>query len=275
MQEGVVPPMPIILPGGRQRKGVGSTYAQFDPTIVGAQWYYNWGRTPPLRQGCEAVPMLWGKGSIGKEIGGSSPWLMWFNEPDISGQANLSPQEAADLWNAHVDDYPGVFHLSPAVANIAWLRVWFTMINRKPDAIAIHPYVNPGMEDPVGHFRSVLAEASEFANQTVLDRVWITEFAMVSSCPDQIEEYMPKALAVIKEFPKVTRYAWFQLSYEGTEPWGFPQYANLSLLDYSTGQATRLGRLYAFNNRVDVNLDGKVDILDISAVGANFGREVP
>ncbi|WP_440900491.1 glycosyl hydrolase, partial [Actinosynnema sp.] len=72
---------------------------------VRAGWYYTWAvdtqgvSTPP---GVEFVPMAWGSGSVtdaalgkAKSLGST---LLGFNEPDMAGQANLSVEQALNLW---------------------------------------------------------------------------------------------------------------------------------------------------------------------------------
>ncbi|CAN0554626.1 unnamed protein product, partial [Ectocarpus sp. 8 AP-2014] len=50
-------------------------------------------------------------------VGDTSPYLLGFNEPNYGEQANLTPQEAADLWpqvRQQADDL-GMELVSPAV----------------------------------------------------------------------------------------------------------------------------------------------------------------
>ena len=84
-------------------------------------WWYNWAVTPelPVRDHYEDydmdfVPMAW-NGAFNetalREFLDEHPnvkYLLGFNEPNFAEQANLTPQQAADLWpqlEAIADDY--------------------------------------------------------------------------------------------------------------------------------------------------------------------------
>ena len=90
------------------RKGVSANNfdgATADLTDVGASWFYTWasdtqGITVPA--GVEFVPMIWGAGSVNPTQLGQAQslgtTLLGFNEPDMSGQANMSVDQALSLW---------------------------------------------------------------------------------------------------------------------------------------------------------------------------------
>lgn len=71
-------------------------------------WWYNWGPDGnsaaigrSARLGVEFVPMQWGKWNIetlATDIHPAAKHLLGFNEPGHEEQANLQPQEAAELW---------------------------------------------------------------------------------------------------------------------------------------------------------------------------------
>src|SRR4051812_38901820 len=89
--------------------GVGSwTYADRGKAqklrSVGARWAYDWSpRSRLAGSKVEFVPMAWGAASVtdanvaswtaGRRARKAS-WLLGFNEPDNSGQANMSPDAA-------------------------------------------------------------------------------------------------------------------------------------------------------------------------------------
>ena len=57
------------------------------------------------------------------QVGGNSPYILGFNEPDLSSQANLTPQRAAVLWRRIEQAYPHRLLVSPAVScgDLYWL----------------------------------------------------------------------------------------------------------------------------------------------------------
>ena len=74
--------------------------------LSGVPWFYSWGLTPHpgLTDGVqEFVPMVWG----GKKTEELPTWvppphstaLLGFNEPNLHGQANLTPSQACAKWS--------------------------------------------------------------------------------------------------------------------------------------------------------------------------------
>lgn len=84
-----------------------------DDLRLGTSWYYNWkSRTSKCAEGhdltAEFVPMIWSKAHLDKETGkisdktrdhaNNAGYLLGFNEPDGSGQADMSVDEAIESW---------------------------------------------------------------------------------------------------------------------------------------------------------------------------------
>jgi len=224
-------------------KGVGIHEPYFDPAQlprVRASWYFTWYDHPPLAAGAEAVPMIKEARYAGSPTSGSSSWLMWFNEPDVPNQANLSPAEAAALYNAHHDDavYAGKKHLSPSVFFVSWLADWLPLLDgdKLPDGLGVHCYywdsgarpVDP--EDPtrtvvdaaLDHCRGKLAEVDALAKQWGIGEVWLTEYALVGAPPADQGEFLARMITdVAPDFPRLTRVAAFIATCDGTETWAF------------------------------------------------------
>jgi hypothetical protein len=77
--------------------------------------------------------------------------------------------------------------------------------------------------------------------------VWVTEFGHLPCWPDGnagTVEFMQTMVTYYKEQPTITRWAWFQASYNGDEPWAFGPYCNTSLIDIDTGEMTPFGTEY-------------------------------
>ena len=251
-------------------KGVGATYSQSTPALVGAKWYYDWGLNPPVYPGIEAVPMIWGASSAGKPVGGNSPWVMWWNEANGASQANLTPTAAAELWNKNIGAYPGKLHVAPSATQTSWLKEFLPLVDRKPDALSIHPYMWKGND--FGLFAAQLGGWSSFARAYGIGQLWITEFGLVTDDPLAQQKFMRDAIPVIASFELVTRYAWFQQSYRGNESWAFSNCANMSLEDYTSHKLTALGKIYRGNKACDLNNDGQIDILDMVRIAQEFGQ---
>jgi len=106
------------------------TNAPVDKMSPGICWYYNWGLSP---QGnvtnvgpaldMEYVPMCWNGGfneTTLRNYLNAHPgvkYLLGFNEPNFSSQANMTPQKAAEAWpklEKIADDY-GLQLVAPAL----------------------------------------------------------------------------------------------------------------------------------------------------------------
>ena len=261
------------MSGYLKLKGVGATYSQSSPLLVDARWYYNWGINPVIYPGVESVPMFWNGSNVGRSVGGNSPWVMWFNEPDLANQANMTPEYAASLWNQYISHYRQYHHVAPVATRFEWLETWIDMVAVMPDAIAIHPYVTAGM-DAIAALRNQIDRAVSFANKHSIAEIWLTEWGMVHLDLAPQIQFMKDAIPVIESYDLITRYAWFQQSYRGDEPWAFSNCHNMSLEDYYTGKLTELGKIYRGNADCDFNRDGEIDILDLVRFAQSFGQKV-
>lgn len=103
----------------------GNTYNSLSSQIT---WQYNWDSTTTAKQSyAEFVPMLWGTQSYHTDqwstnanywIGEGSTYLLGFNEPEQSGQANLSPQDAATAYKQYMTPFASQATLgAPSVSN--------------------------------------------------------------------------------------------------------------------------------------------------------------
>ena len=92
------PPAPV----SNAKKGVAAwafTGAGQALTQSRASWYYTWSASPAVgvssAGGPRFVPLIWGAANVNastlRQVRGEGPDLLSFNEPDMSGQANMSP----------------------------------------------------------------------------------------------------------------------------------------------------------------------------------------
>ncbi len=232
------------------------TYGTWNGDVVGlkAFWYYTWG-TPmpsPSPQNCEFVSMFWGAANVTDaniaaveqlKAQGSVKYVLGFNEPDQSGQSNMTVSQALALWPKL--ESIGLPLGSPAVS---WPTAqWFTDFmdsvaaeHLRVDFIPVHMYV--GTDDV--NFVQVL---QQLYNQYHLP-IWVTEFATAdwnASTPaanmytaaDALG-FMQRLLPKLDSLSYVQRYSWFS---------GDPTSAALwpSALIATNGSLTTRGSCYA------------------------------
>lgn len=251
------------------KKGVGTwDFRSVKAGLSKAQvsWYYNWtaerGRVP-ASQKAKFVPMVWNASSVTAEnlekvraSGGDA--LLAFNEPDRADQANMTVQQAIDLWPQL--EATGLRLGSPAPAaggavENGWLD-WFLRLAKerghRVDFIALHWYGETFDATAVQQMRDYL--------QSVYQRyglpIWLTEFALIDfaeQSPDPAHARYPSdaeqtqfindATAMLEQLPYVERYAWFGLpTLDGTAGSG---------LCREDGTLTVVGEAYRTAGRLD------------------------
>ncbi|MEW1762499.1 glycosyl hydrolase [Streptomyces cyaneofuscatus] len=216
----------------------------------GASWFHNWASSSGnlAKPGSvEFVPMIWGPDSVNDaelasatREGGN---LLAFNEPDHPGQADMTVEQALDLWPRL--EGTGLRLGAPAVSAGAdkpggWLdRFMMGASDRglRVDFIPVHWYGSD--------FSSNATEQLVDYLRRVHDRykkpVWLTEYALIDFTggtpryPSEEEQsnFISTSAEGLKALDFVERYAWFALSTE-TSPTGL----------YSGSNATDSGRAY-------------------------------
>jgi hypothetical protein len=229
----------------------------FGALSPGVSWWYNWspkpnGRAPrdaPDQYGMDFYPMLWGSGDDAAAIESylrAHPrikYLLALNEPNITAEANLTPEQAAELWPRieEIAQRTGVEIVGPAMTwgtmqGYADPVVWLDAFNaayaarhkRSPriDYLAFHWY-DYGLALQLDRLR-------KFGK-----RFWVTEFANWHSqieTPEQQARQMEDMVSICESRDDVARYAWFIGRWNPD-----PHYT--SLLG-TPGQLTRVGQLY-------------------------------
>ena len=155
----------------------------------GAAWYHSWTSEPPAylgRSRARFVPMMWGSGSVTEDSLAAASrqgrWLMGFNEPDLDGQADLSVEQALDLWPRL--EGTGQRLVSPAVAwggadEGGWLDRFMTGAEERGlrvDAVAVHWY---GGDWRPRAARGQLMAYLDAVRARYGKPVWLTEFALM------------------------------------------------------------------------------------------------
>ncbi len=239
-----------------------------DLLSFGVSWCYDWGSAyDNVRQGRLSrndmvyAPMGWN--GVPKEsdlksnrITGSE-YLLGFNEPNLSGQAYLTPQEAAELWTGMVEVAAAadLKLVSPAMCwgtmpGYSDPEVWLDHFFRQPgvsldqvDAIAGHAYMpNTG---------GVKAFCRKFAKYG--KPFWLTEFCydlngQISNDPAKHIAFMSDIITYLEADPSIGKYAWFMDTGMGTAG------GNCALIDWAGKPSpvlTPLGVLYNSASSLD------------------------
>lgn len=191
----------------------GGTVAQAER--LGAAWLYDWTAHPPVREWFESVPMLgrdWGAGPV-PAVGGNSPYLMGFNEPDLQVQANITPERAAVLWRQIEQAYPHKLLVSPAPScgDVWWLahfRVTYRDIFGtwpRLDVLAAHCY----RWTAAGCIQVAQQFAAWVQEWQIPGGYWVTEFAFVPAWATDAEAEARTFVQYLEADPLARRYAPF------------------------------------------------------------------
>lgn len=214
----------------------GISYNQFSESdralmLPAISWTYNWGKTTSDElgysfdaAGVDYCPMVWSgtpdvaamKAYIEKHPG--TKYLLAFNEPNLTDQANMTPAKAAQLWPDVVAAAKelNLKLVSPAMnygtlAGYSDPEKWLDEFFRQPgvslddvDAISVHCYMASmsGLKGFIEKFRKY--------NKPV----WLTEFCAWDPAPSDAEkqcDYMCHCLNYLEQEPLVERYCWFML----------------------------------------------------------------
>ncbi|KAG8989253.1 hypothetical protein FRB94_008042 [Tulasnella sp. JGI-2019a] len=232
----------------------------FDPKVFATagggsvDYIYNWGTSPGTD--FSSIPsyyvMQWNGANIANlaaevKAAGSNV-VMGFNEPDNSGQANMTPAAAAALWIQYIQplrtSIPGIKLISPAVTNagapggIAWMDSFIAACTGCTfDGIAIHWYGGW-----TGDFVSFVESAFKYNTP-----LYLTEFGFswdADATVDSFTQFLPLAMCYLDNTPQVAQYAFFGAFYSGTAK---------DMLT-STGALTTVGNLYATYNAQGCNV---------------------
>lgn len=235
----VVVAIPVLLACAFFRapalKGVG-TWGDAPGAAVGLAtsevgWFYTWTAAPPgeLDEAggeVEFVPMIWGAADVNAASLAAAqehgPYLLGFNEPDRADQANMSVQQALDLWPQMMA--AGTVLGSPAVASDAatpgswldWFMVEAERLGYRVDFIALHHYsADFGTEEAL---ESLLAYLEAVHDRYGLP-IWLTEYALLDHEDEgnipttaQAAAYAAASVRALEEVRYVDRYAWFSLT---------------------------------------------------------------
>jgi hypothetical protein len=194
-------------------------------TDVGAKWYYNWGTSnDTMPADAEFVPMIWDENVVTaanlakvKTEGGT---LLGFNEPDLAGQAEMTVEQALDLWPQL--QATGMRLGAPAVAYGGntpggWLDRFMTgarQRNLRVDFIPLHWYGSDFSAAATGQFMGYVKAVHDRYNLPV----WVTEYGLMNFTgtpkfpnTQQITAFITNSTTQLEAASYVERYAWFSL----------------------------------------------------------------
>ena len=228
----------------------------------GVSWWYNWFHDDHgTSAGLVFQPMIW-NGGVDRVAGArayleSHPkprMLMALNEPNLRGQANLAPKDAAAAWLeiSRLAKEKGVALVGPHMAIGApgneIVTGWDPVQNKERNLSymidfldAFFHYVDPATVDGIGIHCYGNAGELKWAVGELYKKyhkpIWVTEFAQWDARDAYGEvEYMIEAVDFLERSPQVAGYAWFK------ERMGKGN--KMSLLAEDSGKLTKLGRLY-------------------------------
>jgi hypothetical protein len=202
----------------------------------GVSWWYNWSPTPnagvpadyATKYDMDFYPMLWNGNFNSSNViaylkaNPGIKYILVLNEPNLTSQANMTPQQAAQLWPQYenVSAQTGVKIVGPAIT-------WGTMPNYQDpvqwlDAFyAAYRAANNGRGPQIDY---LAFHWYDYGLDDQLDRLgkygksfWVTEFANWHSqndgaqitTQDEQEKQMTAMVATCESRVDVFRYAWF------------------------------------------------------------------
>ena len=253
------------------KRGVAFSFTQLtDLPIMSPyiSWDYNWGPAPTTDAATwfdanemDFCPMCW-NGSYNadriRQFVAEHPktkYLLAFNEPNLTDQANMTPAQAAQFWPAVVAlaKELNMGLVSPAMNYgtlagysdpIKWLDEFFAQPGVSIDdvaAISVHCYMSSpnAVKNYIEMFRKYQKP------------VWLTEFCAWDPVPGSVTtqmDYMCSVLNYLEQEPLVARYAWFIPRANGRVD--SAPYMQLLTHD-SPASLTELGKMYCYFSSMD------------------------
>ncbi|MBM7492272.1 RNA polymerase sigma factor (sigma-70 family) [Micromonospora luteifusca] len=223
---------PVAPAVSSARKGVGVwNFAGASQALASSKagWYYTWGTQHPgisTPQGVTFVPMIRSAENVtAAELArarAAGPYLLTFNEPDLPEQANMTVEQALDLWPQLMAT--GSKLGSPAVAwggpePQGWLDRFMTGAQargHRVDFITLHWF---GADFATTTAVDQLRQYLQAVYQRYRKPIWLTEFALIrfdgggQQFPRQEQQaaFLTAATAMLGQLSYVQRYAWFGL----------------------------------------------------------------
>lgn len=255
-------PMPEQQQSRSVKRGVSYNFQIADDANLlgsGICWFYNWGttvtdavNTTTTQNNIVYFPMAWNGGfnetaiRAYKAAHPECDYILAYNEPNLTDQANMTPTQAAENWPAlkSLANELNLKIISPAMNYgtlsgysdpIVWLDEFFTKVPLSDvDGIAVHCYMSNA-----GALAWYINRFKKYNKP-----IWLTEFcaweSSIQSATDQMK-YMSDALNYLEADTCVVRYAWFIPRANGS----VDSYPYMQLLTKTTPyMLTPLGNVY-------------------------------
>ena len=218
------------IQGKSAKRGVSFNWqmdADFDLLGPAVSWSYNWANTYASNQetkyqqnGIQYVPMCWNNSYSAANISAyyaahasQQNYLLGYNEPNLTDQANMTPTQAAEKWgdivalaknnNARLISPAMNWGTLPGYSNgVQWLQEFFTKVNSNDiSGIAVHIYMN-----------TAKGTLSDLQRYKVFGKpLWLTEFCAwdgTSTSAAQCQ-FMCQCINALEQDKDLERYAWF------------------------------------------------------------------
>ncbi len=238
-----------------KESGQAGSYAENMPKVssLNVSWNYSWGSklAPNQLPNVEFVPMTWGKfdpttaynSLIPEVVSGNFKRILSFNEPDGAEQANMTVEQAIQLWPTL--EKLGIPIGSPAAVNPLgeWMDDFMSEVDRlgyRVDYICVHNYGGTN----VSSFKSRMTEIYNKWKKPLI----LTEFAPAdwnAKTPEEnrltdeaVLNFMKGVLPWMEETEWIYGYAWFPFGQDSAPG------CRSALFD-KDGNLTKLGKYYA------------------------------
>ena len=241
--------------------------ADFAALAPGVSWYYNWDCRPHedgRTAGLQFIPMVWGRHPLAlrrldQYLASATlkpPVVFALNEPNLKGQAYLTPWHTADQYRKMrvITDEFGIPlvgpHMALGSAENASISAFDPVENRTITYTFMVPFLKATLHyldqwgiTPPGvsiHSYGGLGElkwAVELIHSTFGCPVWVTEYAQWEcNNLDQARDYLLEATDYLGNSQLVAGYAWFKDR--------VPNKPCISLLADAPGKLSPLGEAY-------------------------------
>lgn len=257
-----------LTAGATAKRGISINSASVEEMEMlkpGVSWYYNWApsHSLPVIPGMAFAPMCW-NGVPADRVRAyckehpEVKWLLGFNEPNFTAQANLTPEKAAEMW-PQVQALAKELNLglvapalnyspnAPYQSPTKWMDEFVALVGKDAfDATAIHAYGGFG----------VMSDLAEQFHNRYGKPVWVTEFCFWPneggnvSLESQID-MMTTSVKWLEQTQWIEGYAWFMI--KGKKEVNNSLLAVGGSIGNITYERTALGWLYAWLGDFDKN----------------------
>jgi len=256
------------------KRGVSFNYQLIDDVNLlgqGISWSYNWASSLSFtfdqaidNNQIDYCPMAW-NGVNASELRTyvaahpNCEYLLAFNEPNLTDQANMTPTEAAAKWDdvKSIADELNLKIISPAMNYgtldgysdpIVWLDEFFSLVSIDDvDGIAVHCYMANA-----GSLKLYIERYKKYNKP-----IWLTEFCawdgLNSSSFKALgqQQYLSDAVNYLEGDSSVYRYAWFIPRASGSAD-NFPY--NFLLQNNGSAELTTLGKIFVQMSSLDKSI---------------------